>query len=177
MSQSLCPIYKSLFSTKTIASLLGGLAGRLGSVHSWEGATESGPHQCLYLKGAFQGNGARLFSVTSSKRARDNGQKPMHREFLLNMRKNFNIWLTEQWNRLSREGVRSSSLEILKNNLSAVLCNVLQDDPTCAGRLDQMTHYGPFQPYTFCNSEHRHSFFGITIVNKVSTNNGTEKEV
>jgi len=42
------------------------------------------------------------------------------------MRKNFlTLRLTEHWNRLPREAVDSSSLEVFKTWLDAVLCNLL----------------------------------------------------
>ncbi|KAJ7405946.1 hypothetical protein BTVI_67245 [Pitangus sulphuratus] len=74
----------------------------------------------------------------------------MRRKFRLSMRKNFfTVRVAEHWNRLPREGVESSSLEILKNRLDAILCHVLWDDPVGAGRLDQMILCGAFQPDPF----------------------------
>lgn len=61
------------------------------------------------------------------------------------MRKNF---FTVR-NRIPREGVEPPSLEIFQNNLDTILCNVLQDDPSWAGRLKQETHCGTFQPDPF----------------------------
>ena len=58
------------------------------------------------------------------------------------MRKNFfPLRVTEPWHRLPREAVESPSLEIFKTRLDTVLCNLLW-----------VTHRGPCQPRTFCDS-------------------------
>ena len=58
----------------------------------------------------------------------DKGQwhKLERRKFYANIRKNvFTVWVTEHWNRLSREIVESPSLEIFKTCLDAFLYNLL----------------------------------------------------
>ncbi|KAJ7424184.1 hypothetical protein BTVI_07572 [Pitangus sulphuratus] len=83
-----------------------------------------------YLNGGYQEDGARLFLVMPRNRTRGNRQKLMRRKFHLNMRKNFStVQATMHWNRLAREVAESSSLEIFKNFLDAILCNVLKDHP------------------------------------------------
>jgi len=75
-----------------------------------------------YLKGGYQEDGAKLFSVVPSDRTRGSGHKLKHG----NMRKNFfPVRVTEHWNRLPREVVESPSLEIFKTFLDKVLCNLL----------------------------------------------------
>jgi len=79
-----------------------------------------------YLKGGCQEDGAILFSVVPSNRTRDNKLKLKHRNFHLNIRKNFfTSRVTEHWNRLHRGVVEFPSLEIFKTCLNAVLCSLL----------------------------------------------------
>jgi len=63
--------------------------------------------------------------VVPSNRTRGKGHKLRHRKFRLNMRKNFfTLRVTEHWNRLHRDVVKSASLEIFKTRLDKVLCSL-----------------------------------------------------
>jgi len=72
---------------------------------------------CKYLKGGCQEHRARLYLVVPSNRTRGNGHKLKHRKFQLRV--------TEHWNRLPRDAVDSSSLEIFKTCLDEVVCSLL----------------------------------------------------
>ena len=58
-------------------------------------------------------------------RTRSKGQKLEHKMFHKNMRKNFIVGMTDQWNRLPQEVAESCSLEILKIHLGTFLCDLL----------------------------------------------------
>ena len=87
----------------------------------------------------------RLFLVVCSDRTRSNGLKLDHRKFCTNMQKNiFTIWLMEHWNRLPREVVGSSCMEIFKTHPDVYLCDLLQS--TCFIRgveLDDLLRFLP----------------------------------
>jgi len=89
-----------------------------------------------YLKRGCQEGGARLFSVVPSDRTRGNGHKLKQRKFQLNMRKNFNLMVTEHWNRLPRGVAESPSLEIFKTHLERGPVQPALGDPGLAGGLD-----------------------------------------
>lgn len=52
-----------------------------------------------YLKEECLEGESRLFLVVSSNRKRGNGQKEIHRQFHLNIRKDFTLWMTMHWKR------------------------------------------------------------------------------
>ena len=89
-----------------------------------------------YLKGGErQMDEARLVLAVRSNRTRSNGLKLDHRKFCTNMRKNFPVRLTENWNRLPREAVESPSVEIFKTQLD-ITCATYCRVPALSVRLD-----------------------------------------
>ena len=88
------------------------------------GTVQAG-EECKHVKGECQEDRASLFSVVPRERMKSNVHKLKHRQFSLNVRKNFTVRVTEHWNGLPREVVGSPSLEIFKTRLDAFLCKLL----------------------------------------------------
>jgi len=66
------------------------------------------------------------FLVSPRDRTRVSGHKPEHRKFHTKMRKKFfALMVADHWNRLPRETVEFSSLEIFRTHLDAFPCNLL----------------------------------------------------
>ncbi|GAB0203760.1 hypothetical protein GRJ2_002841600 [Grus japonensis] len=79
-----------------------------------------------YLKGAYRKAGEGLFMRECSDRTRGNGFKLKEGRFRLDVRKKFfTVRVVRQWNRLPREVVVVSSLEVFKARLDEALGNVV----------------------------------------------------
>ncbi|KGL96072.1 hypothetical protein N301_03025, partial [Charadrius vociferus] len=79
-----------------------------------------------YLKGAYRRAGEGLFTRAYSNRMRGNGFKLVKGRFRLNIRKKFfTLRAVKHWNRLLREVVEASSLEVFKARLEVALGNLV----------------------------------------------------
>lgn len=79
-----------------------------------------------YLMGGCKKDSARLFSVVPSERTRGNWHKLKYQKLQLNTEKTFfTVRVVKDWNRLPREVMESSSLEIFKTQLHNALSNLL----------------------------------------------------
>ncbi|GAB0188107.1 hypothetical protein GRJ2_001276000 [Grus japonensis] len=78
-----------------------------------------------YLKGAYEKIGEGLFTLACSDRTRGNGLKLKEGRFRLDTRKKFSMRMVRHWNRLPREAVDASSLEVCKARLDGALGNLV----------------------------------------------------
>jgi len=117
-----------------------------------------------YLKGSGrQMDEARHFLLVCSgpqTRTKSNGPEPEHWKFHTNTQKNFfAVRVKEHWNRFPTEVVESPSVEILKTQLAAYLCELLKG--TCFSKewLDLMI----VVPSNPCDSVKSRGLFSISI--------------
>jgi len=79
-----------------------------------------------YLKGPYRKDGEGLFTRVCSDRIRENGCKLKEGRFRLDiMKKFFTMRVVRHWNRLPREAVAATSLEVFKARLDGALSNLV----------------------------------------------------
>jgi len=79
-----------------------------------------------YPKGAYRKDGEGLFTRVCSDRTKGNGCKLKEGRFRLDIRKKFfTLRFVRHWNRLPREAVDASSLEMFKVRLDGALSNLV----------------------------------------------------
>jgi len=79
-----------------------------------------------YLKGVYRKDGEGLFTRVCSDRTEGNGFKLKEGRFRLDIRKKFfTMRVVKYWNRLPREAVDASSLEVFKARLDGALSNLV----------------------------------------------------
>ena len=79
-----------------------------------------------YLKGAYKREGSQLFTRINNGRTWGNGFKLKEERFTLDIKlKFFTMRVVRCWNRLPREVVDASSLEVFKIRLDGALCSLV----------------------------------------------------
>jgi len=87
-----------------------------------------------------------------SQQARNEANKLKHSKFYLNMRKNFFTLRVTALEHVAQTGCGVSFSGDIQDPPGQGSVQPTVGDPASAGGLDWMTHRGPFQPLTFCDS-------------------------